>query len=288
MQMMRKYFLLMMAMFIGIAASAQGQNTNSEVKRLRQLLNQPKTRAPLPRLMSDDHKCINELYDMDEWDEQTDKLKADSIRKRHEENLFIQAHRDWAGEKNLKSGKYDKLVEMIEREELRYGLYESECGIVARNREAEQRPEPKGELLYVSYGSSGMMHNPDLPFTIAKGDGDSAIVTYSYREFKFKVDRKYLDMMREAIINEHLYQLHSDYDIKSWKLPDEPELILLDGQRWTFEAKFSDGTVISSSGTAHPGPNVEVIPKLYFDSVFPNSPAYKARKEREKERENGD
>lgn len=276
----------MIALLISIAAYAQSQNPKEEVKRLRMLITQTKMRAPLPKLMSDDQACVDELYDLAEWDEQTAKLKADSIQKRHEENKFIQEHQDWAGEKNLKSGAYMKIVQMIEREELRYGLYEKECSILARNREADQRSEPKGELLSVSYGSSGMRYNPDLPFNMTKDDNDSATVTYSHKEFRFKVDRKYLDMMRDAIIKEHLYQLHSNYSIKSWDLPDIPKHILLDGQRWTFEAEFSDGTVIKSNGTAYPRLNVDIIQKIYFESVFPNSPAYKARKAREMNKEN--
>lgn len=277
-QMMRKQSLLMIAILFGIAVSAQGQNPKDEMNRLRQLITQPKSRAPLPRLMSNDQACVDELYDLSKWDEQTAKLKADSIQKRHEENKFIQEHKNLAGEKNLKSGKYDEILRSIEREELRYALYEKECEISAANREADQRPEPKGELLSVSYGSSGMMHNPDLPFTITKENDNSAIVSYSYLEHKFKVDRKYLDMMREAIIKEHLYQLHSNYEFKSWDLPDVPKEILLDGQSWNFQAEFSDGTIISSYGTAMPGPDIDVIPKIYFESIFPNSPAYKARK----------
>ena len=272
---------MMMAMFIVIATSAQTQK--EEATRLRKLVTQPKSRAPLPKLMSFDLNCIDELYDLSKWDEQTAKLKADSIQKRHEENIFIQEHKNWVDEKSLKSGLYEEVVRLIEREELRYGLYEKECEISADNREADQRPEPKGELLYVSYGSSGMMHNPDLPFTITKENGDSAIVSYSYMEHKFKVDRKYLDMMRDAIIKEHLYQLHSSYGFRSWDLPDVPKLIRLDGQEWTFRAKFSDGTIISSQGTGNPKLDINIIPRIYFDSVFPNSPAYKARKASENE-----
>ena len=274
--MISKHLLLMMATFFVFMASAQTQK--EEATRLRKLITQPKSRAPLPKLMSSDQACIDELYNLSKWDEKTAKLKADSIQKRHEENVFIQEHKNWVDEKSLKSGLYEEVVRLIEREELRYGLYEKECEISADNREADQGTEPKGELISVSYGSSGMMHNPDLPFTITKENGDSAIVSYSYMEHKFKVDRKYLDMMREAIIKENLYQLHSNYGFRSWDLPDVPKLIMLDGQEWTFRAKFSDGTIINSQGTANPQLDIDVIPKIYFDSVFPNSPAYKARK----------
>ena len=273
-----------MAVFMGLMASAQTQYPKEEVKRLRKLIKQTKSRTPLPRLMSSDRVCVDELYDLPKWDAQTAKLKADSVLKRHEENLFIKDHQNWAGEKNLKSGKYNRIVSQIEREELRYNMYERECRILASERVADQRPEPEGELVSVSYDSSGMSYNPDLPFTITKLDNDSALVTYSYKNLHFKVDGKYLDMMREAIITEHLYQLHKSYKFKSWDLPDIQKERLLDGQKWSFEAKFSDGTVISSSGMIPAELNVEVIPKIYFKSVFPNSAAYKARMEKIKER----
>lgn len=261
-----------MAMLIGMAASAQAQRPKDEVKRLRKLIKNTKYRTPLPRLMSYDQACIDELYDMAKWDGQTAKLKDDSIQKRHEENMFILEHQSWAGEKYLKSGKYLNVANMIEREEKRYDLYARECRIMASDREADQRPEPKGELLMVSYASSGMTYHPDLPFTITKTEGDSALVTYSNKELHFKVDGKHLDMMREAIITEHLYQLHSRYDFNSWDLPDVPKERWLDGQRWTFEAKFSDGIIIRSTGMIPPDLKVGVIPKIYFDSVFPNCP----------------
>ena len=84
-------------------------------------------------------------------------------------------------------------------------------------------------------------------------------------------------MMHDAIISQHLYQLHGYYGFKDWDLPDIEKYRLLDGQKWNFEAKYSDGTVISSSGMVPAGLNVEVIPKIYFEAVFPNSDAYKKR-----------
>ena len=274
-------FLLTMVMLMGLEASAQTPYPKDEVKRLRRLVTQTKSRAPLPKLMSFDRFCIDELHDLSEWDEQIAKLKDDSIQRRHKENKFIQEHRDWAGPKILKSGTYDKIVSQIEREELRYDLYERVCRILASNRAADQRTEPTGELLSVSYGSSGMRYNPDLPFTIERVDGDSALVTYSYNDIQFKVDVKYLEMMHEVIISQHLYQLHSNYDFNDWELPDIPKYRMLDGQRWTFEAKYSDGTVINSSGMAPAGLKVEEIPKIYFDAVLPNSEVYKKRNSKE-------
>ena len=266
---MRNIFLMAMALLMGMTLSAQTLFHKDDVKRLRKLITQEKVRTPLPMLMSDDQACIDELHDMYKWDAQTAKLKADSMEKRHEENIFIQGHENWAGSSLLKSGKYQAVVRKIEREELRHDLYVRECRIMANDRVADQRPEPKGELLSVTYGSSGMSFNPDLPFTITKMDGDSALVTYSFKDVTFKVESKYLGMMQEAIISEHLYQLHDNYDFKDWDLPDVPRIQLLDGQRWMFEAKFSDGTVISSSGMVSPGLNVEAIPKIYFESVLP-------------------
>ena len=276
---MKKYILLTMAMLIGFVAYAQTSFPKEEMKSVKALLKQAKLRAPLPRMMSEDLACVDECKEMPNWDAETVRLKDDSIQKRHGQNLFIKERVEALDKKSQE--KAIEMLLLIDREELRYNMYERECRVLTSNREADQRPEPKGELIYVSYGSSGMMHNPDLPFTITKLDEDSALVTYSYREFKFKVGKKYLDMMRNAIIAERLYQLHSSYNFKNWDLPDFPQHRLLDGQRWSFEAKFSDGTVISSSGMIPPGPNVDVIPKIYFDSVFPNSAAYKARMKKE-------
>ena len=272
---MKRLILLAMVMLLGMGASAQMPYSRDGAKKLRKLLTQMKSRAPLPLLMRDDRSCVDELRDLAKWDEQTAKLKADSIQKRHEENQYIKEHRDWAGPKNLKSGLFDKIVSQIEREELRYDLYERECRILASERAADKRSEPTGELLSVSYGSSGMTYYPDLPFTMEKIDGDSALVTYSNKDTRFKVDAKYLGMMHEAIISHHLYQLHGYYGFKDWDLPDIPKYRLLDGQKWNFEAKYSDGTIIRSSGMVPAGLSVDVVPKIYFEDVLPNRDAYK-------------
>lgn len=273
------------AMLIGMGASAQTEFNQKEMKKVKSLLKLAKLSAPLPRLMTDDRSCVDELYNLAKWDNETAKLKDDSIRKRHEQNCFIKERCNALDEES--KTKVKRALELIDREELRFDLYARECSILESNKEADQRAEPKGELLSVSYSSIGMMHNPDLPFTISKLDEDSALVTYSYRNLKFKVDKKYLDMMHEAIVTEHLYQLHSGYHFRKYDLPDIPQYRLLDGQEWSFEAKFSDGTVISSSGMITPQQNVDIIPKIYFESVFPNSNAYKARMERQKAEEKG-
>ena len=277
--------MMTIAMLICIGASAQIEFTKKEIKKVQAMLKQAKLRAPLPRLMTDDRSCVDELHELSKWDSETAKLKDDSIQKRHEQNLYIKERCNTMDEES--KTKVERALQLIDREELRFDLYARECSILESNKEADQRAEPKGELLSVSYGSIGMMHNPDLPFTISKLDEDSALVTYSYRNLKFKVDKKYLDMMHEAIVTEHLYQLHSGYHFRKYDLPDIPQYRLLDGQEWSFEAKFSDGTVISSSGMITPQQNVDIIPKIYFESVFPNSNAYKARMERQKAEEKG-
>lgn len=274
---MKKSFL-MMAILISVGASAQSTFPKQELKRVKTLLKQARLRVPLPRLMSYDHICVDELYDLTKWDEETARLKADSVRKRHEENSYIKERFTALDERSKE--QMATAMESIEREELRYDMYERECRILKNNRAADQRTEPKGELLSVTYGSSGMTYYPDLPFTISKIDGDSALVTYSHRDFKFKVDAKYLSIMRETIMAEKLYQLHGNYNFKSWDLPDIPKHRVLDGQKWWLEAKFSDGTIISSSGMIPPDLNVDAICNIYFKDVFPNSPAWKARNEK--------
>ena len=266
--------MMTIAMLICIGASAQIEFTKKEIKKVQAMLKQAKLRAPLPRLMTDDRSCVDELHELSKWDSETAKLKDDSIQKRHEQNLYIKERCNTMYEES--KTKVERALQLIDREELRFDLYGKECQILASNQQADQSPEHKGELLAVSYS-----------FTISKLDEDSALVTYSYRNLKFKVDKKYLDMMHEAIVTEHLYQLHSGYHFRKYDLPDIPQYRLLDGQEWSFEAKFSDGTVISSSGMITPQQNVDIIPKIYFESVFPNSNAYKARMERQKAEEKG-
>lgn len=268
---MIKWILAVWMLAVAGAVSAQAQFPKGEIRRAVKLLQKERARVPLPRLMSTDRDCIREMYDLTEWDLTLSQLKADSIHKRHAENMFIQ-ERVAAIDTTKVSAKMAYAMKMIGREELRYALYERECEKMARDRVADARTAPKGELLSVSYNSIGMRYHPDLPVTIAKEGADSARVTYSRHNISFNVGRKYLDMMHETIIRERLYQLHSNYNFRSWSLPDIPEQRILDGQRWTVEAQYSDGTVISSSGMMSSGLNVNAISRLFLDTILPLRP----------------
>ena len=50
-------------MFIGMGASAQAEFTQKEMKKVKSLLKLAKMSAPLPRLMTDDRSCVDELYE---------------------------------------------------------------------------------------------------------------------------------------------------------------------------------------------------------------------------------
>ena len=81
--------MMTIAMLICIGASAQIEFTKKEIKKVQAMLKQAKLRAPLPRLMTDDRSCVDELHELSKWDSETAKLKDDSIQKRHEQNLYI-------------------------------------------------------------------------------------------------------------------------------------------------------------------------------------------------------
>ena len=59
-----RYIILIMAMMVGMEACAQEQYPKEDVKRLRKLITKNKSRTPLPRLMSSDRECVDELYDL--------------------------------------------------------------------------------------------------------------------------------------------------------------------------------------------------------------------------------
>ena len=108
---------------------------------------------------------------------------------------------------------------------------------------------PKGELVWVEYTKSGTMACY-IYYSEVELQKDGTVIVKSQKEscgeiIEKKVDPKVLTDLRNIIKEHKMYKYKEHY---------RPYFQVLDGYSWTFSARFSDGTSISSSGSnAGPG-----------------------------------
>ena len=111
--------------------------------------------------------------------------------------------------------------------------------------------EPEGELLSIEYTHSGTMAGYIYEGRV-KQNPDGTFVLTAMKEnygplFQKQIGKEAVDTFRLIIIEEKMYKYKEHY---------RPNMQVLDGEGWHFEAKFSDGTSIYSTGSnAWPGGN---------------------------------
>ena len=262
--MKRSLSILFVILSIVCCANAQSKD---DIKLVKQLVNNPSQRKPLPSIMTDDSICNDFVYIMEKMDESVIESMLDSARTRQKENNFLDEHIDLV----LNSEQAAAFREKMIREKLRLDYFVEEYDILKDNRRAEQREMPESELVYLYYSMSGMMNYPYMPASITRMSEDKAIVKYAppYYEKSFETSADYLQELREIVRDEKLYQLHGSYRMRTCKLPDFYEQIeILDGMSWSFEAKFADGTTISSGGERYPQQDVYKIQKALENIII--------------------
>ena len=102
---------------------------------------------------------------------------------------------------------------------------------------------PEGELVSVEYSRRGTMARAEFEGSVER-DSSGAFVLTAMKDhygplFEKKVDAEVMRHFRQIIEEEKMYKYKESYT---------PLMRVLDGWRWSFSAKFSDGSVISSHG----------------------------------------
>ena len=110
---------------------------------------------------------------------------------------------------------------------------------------------PEGDLLYIEYSRHGTMAQPEYEGRVEQ-DSTGAFVLTAMKEtygplFEKKVDTEVMKHFRQIIEEEKMYKYKEQY---------RPMFQVYDGYTWSFYAKFSDGSSISSGGSnARPSGN---------------------------------
>lgn len=107
-----------------------------------------------------------------------------------------------------------------------------------------QKKMPEGDVVLVRLTHSGTMAGYDY-FGRVQQDSSGAFVLRAMQEnrgplFEKKLDAAMMKKFREIIEEEKMYNYKDYY---------KPKFEVLDGWGWSFDAKFSDGTMIGSHGS---------------------------------------
>ena len=107
-----------------------------------------------------------------------------------------------------------------------------------------QKQMPAGDLVSVEYTQSGTMAGFSF-FGSVEQDSTGSFVAWAMKEsygplFKKQVGPEAMRSLRRIIEEEGMYAYREVY---------RPSAEVLDGWGWSFSAKFSDGSVISSHGS---------------------------------------
>ena len=103
---------------------------------------------------------------------------------------------------------------------------------------------PEGDLLSVEYTESGTMAGYIYEGRM-KQNPDGTFILKAMKEnygplYQKQISKEAADTIRQIIIEEKMYKYKEHY---------RPKLEVLDGYGWHFQATFSDGTRIYSSGS---------------------------------------
>lgn len=259
------WFILFAWLFCN-GAIAQETYPKSELRQVKKMLKRPSARCPLPEPLSTDERCASYVFGMKKNCEVYLRLTADSIEARMAENEFIRSRLPYV--KVKKDLKVDFDV-MADRERLRADCISREARYLKLLSDAAARPAPQGELLSLEYRWSGMANHPFLPFKLTKTEGDSALVEYGYQQIKVLLADSLRTGLEKIFRDERLYHLGPYYVWQRIDLPSFPRQQVLDGEHWSLDARFSDGTRISSSGDIPPDHELSALERYYDRVIVP-------------------
>lgn len=116
---------------------------------------------------------------------------------------------------------------------------------------------PEGDLVSVEFSRYGTMARPEFDGHVEQ-DSTGAFVLTAMKEtygplFEKKVDTDVMKHFRQIIEEEKMYNYKESY---------KPSLDVLDGWGWSFTARFSDGSSISSHGS-NAGPRDNGLARIW-------------------------
>lgn len=253
-----------LAILCSCRSASDGARQNDSGISVKKLIQTPDLRKPLPMFMASDNKCLSCLYDIAGLDSLQLVSLTDSAEARHNENLYI---RQWVDSLKLTGQSVTEVMMGIHFEELRYDAFVEQCKIERENRLCDSKSMPAGRLISMYYYSQGMSFNPFVPLEI-KTDADGNATLTSGRQGKtIQLGHDIIDSLALIIEKQKLYTLHPSYCRIEPDLPGIQKIRVLDEGTWSFDAKFSDGSVINSRGQGTEPSSVFLIYKFLTESL---------------------
>jgi len=116
---------------------------------------------------------------------------------------------------------------------------------------------PEGELVRVEFSRHGTMARAEFEGCVEQ-DSTGTFVLRAMKEtygplFEKKLDAEMMQRFRQIIVEEKMYKYKERYT---------PMMEVLDGWSWSFSAKFSDGSSISSHGS-NAGPKGDGLSRIW-------------------------
>ena len=254
----------MMALCMMQTASAQSSVDKKTVDKVRKMVMGKVRRTPAPLFMTGDNEAYLLALDIRvESDYSKHQLSLDSAKARTLENELIAQHVDQTA---VKAEVVKAVKDSIHREKLRYDYVLDQIENKRKAAECQARKAPGGELVYLEYDFSGMAYNPAMPVVLEREKNDSVSVLSGRSKVKWMMPLEVMQRVSKVFLDNQLYKLQPGYYFEKVPLPDIPETFLLDAPHWRLDARFSDGTEISSSGEMHIS-EVGPIEKILMDIV---------------------
>ena len=116
---------------------------------------------------------------------------------------------------------------------------------------------PEGELVRVEFSRHGTMARAEFEGCVEQ-DSTGTFVLRAMKDtygplFEKKLDAEMMQRFRQIIVEEKMYKYKERYT---------PMMEVLDGWSWSFSAKFSDGSSISSHGS-NAGPKGDGLSRIW-------------------------
>ncbi len=129
-----------------------------------------------------------------------------------------------------------------------------------------QNPVPKGQLVKFHYAEYGTMAQPNFEYTLQR-QPDGKVTLCVFRPW---VEEGWGDTITTtAAVLTRVEKMIKDNNLQNYKSHYSPDVEVLDGYSWGYEAEFDDSVTISSGGSnAGPGDRTLDVIGQYLDTCY--------------------
>lgn len=131
--------------------------------------------------------------------------------------------------------------------------------------EVVKKPAPTGRLVGFHYVEHGTMAQPNFEYMLRRDSGKVSL--YVFRPW---IDEGWGDTVVVADdVIDHVEKLIKDNNLQNYQDHYSPNMQVLDGYSWSYQAEFDDDVTLSSGGSnAGPGDGTLKTIGNYLDSCY--------------------